>query len=79
MLALTLDLVREYGCTTLMVTHNMDHALAVGDRLIVMSRGRVAADIGDTAKAGLTAEHVVAEIVRQGDTVPDRSLLADST
>ncbi len=78
-LALTLDLVREYGCMTLMVTHNMDHALAVGDRLIVMSRGRVAADIGDAAKAGLTAEHVVAEIVRQGDTVPDRSLLTDST
>jgi putative ABC transport system ATP-binding protein len=76
-LGLTLGLAREVGCATLMVTHNMDHALAVGDRLIVMSRGRVVADIGAAQKGGLTSAHVAAEIVRHGDTVPDRSLLAD--
>jgi putative ABC transport system ATP-binding protein len=78
-LGLTLDLVREFGCTTLMVTHNMEHALQAGDRLIVMSRGRIAADIGGARKTGMTTEHVIAEITRQNDTVPDQSLIPDVT
>jgi putative tryptophan/tyrosine transport system ATP-binding protein len=76
-LALTLDLVREFSCTTLMITHNMEHALAAGDRLIVMSRGRVAAEFGAAQKAALSPGQVVDEITRQGDVVSDRSLLAD--
>jgi putative ABC transport system ATP-binding protein len=69
--------LREFGCTTLMITHNMEHALASGDRLIVMSRGRVAAEFGAAQKARLSPGQVVEEITRQGDVVSDRSLLAD--
>jgi putative ABC transport system ATP-binding protein len=76
-LALTTRLVAEFGCTTLMVTHNMDHAIRLGDRLIVMSRGRPIADLGGPAKAGLTVESLVARITDVGDAVSDRLVLAE--
>lgn len=40
-MAATEDIVRSRGLTTLMVTHNMDHAATFGDRLLIMSGGRV--------------------------------------
>lgn len=40
-MAATKDIVQSRGLTTLMVTHNMDHAAAYGDRLLIMSTGRV--------------------------------------
>jgi len=77
-LALTLDLVREYQCTTIMITHNMDHAIRVGDRLVVMSRGRVAADFDNDAKKRLTLDDVIAAITQTGDQLSDRVLLEGS-
>jgi putative ABC transport system ATP-binding protein len=38
-IALTVRLVEELGSTTVMVTHNMEHAIALGQRLLVKSRG----------------------------------------
>jgi putative ABC transport system ATP-binding protein len=58
-LRLTADLVAEMRCVTIMVTHNMDYALALGERLLVMSRGSVAHDIRSAEKRVLTAEAVV--------------------
>lgn len=57
-LRLTADLAAEMRCATIMVTHNMDHALALGERLLVMSRGTVVRNIGGAAKRDLTAEAV---------------------
>jgi putative ABC transport system ATP-binding protein len=76
-LALTDDLVRELGCTTIMVTHNMDHALALGDRLIVMSRGRVIADYQGELKAQLTVRGLIDRITGAGDALSDRSALVE--
>jgi putative ABC transport system ATP-binding protein len=76
-LKLTVDIVTELGCTALMVTHNMEHAIAVGDRLLVMSRGRCIADLDGEAKRGLTVDQLVAHIVRSGDTASDRLVLQE--
>ena len=37
----TVRVVEEARLTTLMVTHNMRHAIDLGDRLVMMDRGRV--------------------------------------
>jgi putative ABC transport system ATP-binding protein len=74
-LRLTADLVAEMRCATIMVAHNMDHALAVGERLLVMSRGTVVSDLRGAQKRALTAEAVVELITRSGDAISDRTLL----
>lgn len=76
-LQLTLDLIGDLGCTALMITHNMQHAIELGDRLIVMSRGRVIADYCGVAKQSLTIERLVGDITHHGGVVSDRSLLVD--
>lgn len=77
-LDITIRLVAELGCTTLMVTHNMDHAIRVGDRLLVMSRGRIVADISGDEKTGLSVGDVVSRITAVGDTASDRLLLEEA-
>jgi putative ABC transport system ATP-binding protein len=74
-LDLTVSLVDKLACTTIMVTHNMEHAIAVGDRLLVMSRGRVIADFDHDEKRRLTTADLVAHITGAGDVVSDRMAL----
>jgi putative ABC transport system ATP-binding protein len=76
-LALTRDLVAEMGCTTVMITHNMEHALEMGTRLLLMSRGRVLADLDGSAKQRMTTGGLVDLIRTAGDSVGDRSLLPE--
>ena len=69
-LALTEQVVRERHIATLMVTHNMQQALSVGDRTIVMDAGRIVADISSQRRAtmgvsdllALYREHVGADL-----------------
>jgi putative ABC transport system ATP-binding protein len=56
----TSQVISETGITTLMVTHNMQHALTYGNRLIMMQQGRILADVSGDAKQGLTVERLVA-------------------
>ncbi len=58
--ALVLDRVlraRERGTAVILITHNPEHALEVGDRFVVLTRGRVAArrERGATDRAELSA------------------------
>lgn len=76
-LELTGELVSEIGCTTLMITHNMEHALSMGTRLLVMSRGEIIADIGHETKQGMLTQDVIDLMVGLGDTVSDRTLLPE--
>lgn len=78
-LELTIRLVNEMACAAVMVTHNMEHAIKVGDRLLVMNRGRVIADYGGDEKAGLTVRSLINEITRRGGEVSDRSALVVPT
>ena len=53
-LTLSDKIVAENNLTTLMVTHNMRDAIAHGNRLIMMDRGRIVVDIKGEDKKKLT-------------------------
>lgn len=73
---LTREFVREYGLTTLMVTHNMNHAIRFGNRLLMMDRGRVVLDVGAEEKATLTVASLVKRFADLGATASDALLLS---
>jgi putative ABC transport system ATP-binding protein len=77
-LNLTVDMIERLNCTAVMVTHNMQHALDRGDRLLVFSRGQVIADLDRAAKSRMTQADLVARITGHGDTVSDRIQLGDA-
>ncbi|HZG56971.1 ABC transporter ATP-binding protein [Paenibacillus sp.] len=51
---LTDAIVRGSRLTTLMVTHNMEQAIQLGNRLIMMDKGKIILDIGGEEKRSLT-------------------------
>jgi putative ABC transport system ATP-binding protein len=67
----TVSLISRGGLTTLMVTHNMQHALAYASRIIMMNAGKIVADIGADEKEGLT----VADLVARFHIKDDRMVL----
>nr|WP_307992373.1 ATP-binding cassette domain-containing protein [uncultured Niameybacter sp.] len=56
---LTDQIVREKNITTLMVTHNLKHAITYGDRLIMLHKGEVILDISGKEKANITIEEIL--------------------
>ncbi len=68
----TIAAVEQERLTTLMVTHNMEHALRYGNRLIMMMEGRIAYMADAAEKAGLTVE----SLVKRFHLTSDRMLLA---
>ncbi len=59
-IAVTKKLVAHTSSTTLMVTHSMSQASALGDRLIAMHRGRVYLDVAGDEKRKLTEGDLLA-------------------
>lgn len=57
---LTEQIIRKDKLTTMMVTHSMHQAAHLGDRLIMMVRGRVACDIQGADKERLKPEDLLA-------------------
>ena len=55
-LAQTEKIVREQKITCLMVTHNMNQALAMGNRTIMMDSGRIVADISGKERENMTVD-----------------------
>lgn len=53
-LNLTTQIVDENKITCLMITHNMQSALDLGNRTIMMDKGRVVYDVANEERAGLT-------------------------
>lgn len=75
---LTKQIVKKYGLTTLMVTHNMQQALYLGNRLIMMDNGQIILDINEAKKNQLTIDDLLIEFqrIRGEKLVTDRTLLA---
>jgi len=70
---LTDEIVCQDKLTTMMVTHSMHQAAHLGDRLIMMVRGRVIHDYSGVEKKRLTPEDLLArfEEVRRADQLDE--------
>ena len=69
MIRLTKAIVDEGRLTTLMVTHSMAQAVHLGDRLVMMHRGRVIHEMAGEEKRRVRPEDLLArfEEVRRAD------------
>ncbi|MCD5323280.1 MULTISPECIES: ABC transporter ATP-binding protein [Pontibacillus] len=75
---LTSEIVDKYHLTTLMVTHNMQQALDLGNRLIMMDKGQIILEVSEEEKKELTVEALLEEFqkIRGEQMVNDRALLS---
>ena len=58
-LKLTRDIVSEHKITTMMVTHNMNQALELGNRTLMMDGGNIVLDIQGKEREGLTVRDLL--------------------
>lgn len=74
----TKEVVERSKLTTLMVTHNMQQALDLGNRLIMMDKGSIILDVPESEKQNLTIEGLLREFERlRGEKLAsDRIMLA---
>lgn len=77
-LDLTQRLVNEHHLTTLMVTHNMNDAIRLGNRLIMMNEGNVIYDVAGAEKGHLTVADLLQkfEDAAGSEFANDRMLLS---
>ncbi|MDX2358290.1 ABC transporter ATP-binding protein [Dietzia sp. PP-33] len=74
--ALTQRIVDTGGLTTLMVTHNMEQAIRLGNRLIMMHEGRIVYEADAATKSSLTVQDLLREFTKiKGATLSDQAFL----
>lgn len=72
---LTNQIVSEQGLTTLMVTHNMQMALAMGTRTLMMHQGEIILDLSGAERTQTSASELVQRFAtRQQELLTDRML-----
>ncbi len=78
-LDLTEKIVAENGLTTIMITHNMKDAIAIGNRLIMMNDGKIIYDVKGEEKKALTTADLLSKFkTTSGEELDnDRMLLAE--
>ncbi len=74
---LTGEIVERTQLTTLMVTHNMQQALDLGNRLIMMDSGKIILEVDGEDKQKLTIEELLHEFqrIKGSKMTNDRALL----
>ncbi|WP_102027988.1 ABC transporter ATP-binding protein [Salirhabdus sp. Marseille-P4669] len=74
---ITKDLVEQHQLTTLMVTHRMDQAIELGNRLVMMDAGQIIFEAHEEEKKKLTVEGLIQEFqnIRGSRFVSDRTVL----
>ena len=77
-LSLSDQIVAENHLTTLMITHNMKDAIRHGNRLLMMSAGKVVLDISGEEKRKLTVEDLLHRfsLASDGEMLSDRAILS---
>lgn len=79
-LGLSEMIVQKEKMTTIMVTHNMEHALHYGNRLIMMHKGRIIVDIHQEKKSDLSVNDLVVAFERaSGEKFTDDSIMLRNT
>lgn len=56
---LTEKIIRQDNLTTLMITHNMEQALKLGNRLILMHQGEIILEFNELQKAKMTVRDLI--------------------
>lgn len=74
---ITREIVRKSGLTTLMVTHNMQQALDLGNRMIMMDKGQIIFEARGKEKEKLTIRDLLNEFqkIRGSQLQDDRAVL----
>ena len=75
-LDLTEKIVSENNLTTVMITHNMKDAIAIGNRLIMMNDGKIIYDVEGDEKKALTTSDLLAKFkLTSGEELDDDKIL----
>lgn len=76
-IGLTDSIVKEKNITTLMVTHNINHAIKYGNRIIMMHKSRIIMDAQGEEKQALTPEKIIGYFnsISQDEGLSDRIIL----
>ncbi len=75
-LLLTNEIIASENLTTLMITHNMRHAITYGNRLVMLHQGRVILDVGPEEKKRLTVQDLLQQFyLAQGEELANDSML----
>lgn len=75
---LTKEFAEKYNLTVMMVTHNMQHALNYGNRLLMMDAGEIILDIAGEEKHNLTMNDLSEKFkaIRKHVIVSDKMMLS---
>ncbi|MGM0501157.1 MAG: ABC transporter ATP-binding protein [Bacillota bacterium] len=75
---ITKEIVSHHNLTTVMVTHDLDHALEMGTRTIMMDKGRIVLDVEDEERQGMTIDDLLEKFAKVSghELTNDRILLA---
>ena len=78
-LNLTESIVANENITALMVTHNMEHALRYGNRLLMMHKGKLIVDLDSRQRQGITVSDLLSAFERaSGEQLADDSILLNT-
>jgi putative ABC transport system ATP-binding protein len=74
---LTRKFAKDFNLTVMMITHNMQHALDYGTRLLMMDSGEIILDVNADEKAKLTMKQLIEKFraLKQKDLNSDAMLL----
>jgi len=78
-LELTTQIVAKDNLTTIMITHNMKDAIAIGNRLIMMNDGKIIYDVSGEEKKKLTTADLLEKfkLTSGGELDNDRMILSE--
>ncbi len=78
-LELTTQIVEKDNLTTIMITHNMKDALAIGNRLIMMNEGKIIYDVSGEEKKKLTTADLLEKFkITSGSELDNARMLLSS-
>lgn len=74
---LTRSRIEKDAITSLMITHNMQHAIDYGNRLIMMDKGQIIYDVSGEEKDRLTVDRLLEKFMELGseDSLTDKMLI----
>lgn len=67
-MALTDQFIRQHQLTTLMVTHDLEQAIAYGDRLLLLEQGKISLDLSGAQKKALQTKDLLSVYYHQPTT-----------